>query len=222
MQTPPLTLVIGDKNWSSWSLRPWLALTYANIPFEEAHVTLRQGDETRAQGLAHSPAGKVPVLKWGDEVIWDSLAILETLADRLPDAHFWPDDPVARAHGRAIVAEMHAGFVPLRRDMPMDCIHHRPGEGMNDAVARDIGRIIAIWAEARGRFGEQAGGPYLLGAFSIADAMYAPVVSRLDTYAPDLTALGDRDGIARAYMESINAMPAMRAWLLGARAQMGQ
>lgn len=224
MHTPPLTLVLGDKNWSSWSLRPWLALKKAGIEFEEAHVTLRQGPETKAQCLAHSPAGKVPVLKWDDEVIWDSLAILETIADRLPAAHLWPQDAAARAHGRAISAEMHSGFQALRRDMPMDCTHHRPGEGMNDAVAEDISRIVAIWAEARGRFGAsddpQEGGPYLLGRFSIADAMFAPVVSRFETYAPDLVALGDRDAVARAYMETISSMPEMREWVLGARAQM--
>lgn len=222
MHTPPLQLVIGDKNWSSWSLRPWLAMKVAGLEFEEVDVTLRQGAETKAQCLSHSPAGKVPVLKWEDETIWDSLAILETLADRLPDAHLWPDDPQARAHGRAVSAEMHSGFTALRRDMPMDCTHHRPGEGMNEAVAEDISRIIAIWTEARGRFGEAGGGPYLLGRFSIADAMYAPVVSRLETYAPDLVALGDRDGTARAYMETINSMPEMREWVLGARAQMGR
>ena len=224
MQTPPLTLVIGNKNWSSWSLRPWLAMKKAGLVFEEVHVTLRDGAETRAQCLAHSPSGKVPVLKWGEETIWDSLAILETLADRLPAARLWPEDAQARAHGRAIAAEMHAGFQALRRDMPMDCIHHRPGEGMNEAVAADISRIIALWAEARGRFGEQVGagqgGPFLLGAFSIADAMYAPVVSRFATYAPDLVALGDRDGVARVYMETVTSMPEMRQWVLEARAQM--
>lgn len=222
MHTPPVQLVIGDKNWSSWSLRPWLAMKVAGLDFEEVDVTLRQGAETKAQCLSHSPAGKVPVLKWADETIWDSLAILETLADRLPDARLWPEDAQARAHGRAISAEMHSGFTALRRDMPMDCTHHRPGEGMNDAVAEDISRIIAIWTEARGRFGEAGGGPYLLGTFSIADAMYAPVVSRLETYAPDLVALGDRDGTARAYMETINSMTEMREWVLGARAQMGR
>ena len=164
--------------------------------------------------------GEGAVLRWGDEVIWDSLAILETLADRLPEAGLWPQDASARAHGRAISAEMHSDFTALRRDMPMDCIHHRPGEGMNEAVGNDIGRIIAIWTEARGRYGETGGGPYLLGPFSIADAMFAPVVSRLETYAPDLVALGDRDGVARAYMETITSMPEMREWVLGARAQM--
>jgi len=222
MHTPPLQLVIGDKNWSSWSLRPWLAMKKIGLSFEEVDVTLRAGPETRAQCLSHSPAGKVPVLKWGSEIIWDSLAILETLADRLPEAKLWPDDPQARAHGRAISAEMHAGFTPLRRDMPMDCIHHRPGEGMNEAVGEDISRIISIWTEARGRYGETGGGPYLLGTFSIADAMFAPVVSRLETYAPDLAALGDRDGQAKAYMDTINSMPEMREWVLGARAQMGR
>lgn len=222
MHTPPLQLVIGDKNWSSWSLRPWLAMKVAGLDFEEVDVVLRLGTETKTQCLSHSPAGKVPVLKWGDETIWDSLAILETLSDRLPDAHLWPSDAQARAHGRAISAEMHSGFNALRRDMPMDCTHHRPGEGMNDAVGEDISRIIAIWTEARGRFGETGGGPYLLGPFSIADAMYAPVVSRLETYAPDLVALGDRDGTARAYMETITSMTEMREWVLGARAQMGR
>lgn len=218
MDTPQLTLVIGDKAWSSWSLRPWLALTRAGIPFEEVTVRLRQGAETRAQCLAHSPSAKVPVLKWGDEVIWDSLAILETLAERLPQAKLWPADAAARAHGRAIAAEMHAGFQALRREMPMACLDSLPGQGMTDEVAADVSRIVALWSEARGRFGEAGGGPFLLGAFSIADAMYAPVVSRFVTYAPDLVALGDRDGLARAYMETIWAMPEMQSWIAGARA----
>ena len=230
MQHPPLTLVIGDKAWSSWSLRPWLAMKRAGIAFEEAHVRLREGDATRAACLAHSPAGKVPVLKWGDETIWDSLAILETLAVRLPDAKLWPDDAAAQAHGRAIAAEMHSGFQALRREMPMACLDSLPDQGLTDEVAADITRIVALWTEARGRFGEAAGGgksgggesgPFLLGRFSIADAMYAPVVSRFTTYAPDLKALGDRDGIARAYMDTICAMPEMQAWIAGARMQHG-
>ncbi len=219
MSTPPLTLVIGNKNWSSWSLRPWLALKVAGVAFEEAHVELRQGEKTRAQCLAHSPAAKVPVLKWGEETVWDSLAILETLAERLPAAKLWPEDAAARAHGRAISAEMHSGFMALRREMPMECLAHHPGEGMTDEVAADIARIVTIWTEARGRFGEAGGGPFLLGRFSVADAMYAPVVSRFTTYEPDLKALGDRDGAARAYMETVSAMPEMQAWLAGAKAQ---
>lgn len=217
MDHPPLTLVIGNKAWSSWSLRPWLAMTRAGLAFDEVHVPLRRGPETRAACLAHSPSGKVPVLKWGAETIWDSLAILETLAERLPRLGLWPDDPEARAHGRAISAEMHGGFMALRRDMPMACLDRLPGEGMNDAVAADIARIVALWAEARGRFG--AGGPFLLGRFSIADAMYAPVVSRFVTYQPDLAALGDRDGAARAYVDTVWSMPEMQAWVAQARAQ---
>jgi len=219
MDTPPLTLVIGDKALSSWSLRPWLAMKRAGIAFAEAHVALRRGAETTAACLAHGPSGMVPVLKWGDEIIWDSLAILETLADRLPGARLWPDDRAARAHGRAIAAEMHSGFRALRANMPMACLDERPGDGMGDGVAADIARIVALWNEARGRFGEAGGGPFLLGGFSIADAMYAPVVSRFVTYRPDLVALGDRDGLARAYMETIWAMPEIHEWIAGARTE---
>jgi glutathione S-transferase len=210
------TLVIGDKNFSSWSLRPWLAMKAAGIPFAEEHVRLRQ-KETKQAILRHSPAGKVPALKSGGEVVWDSLAILEFLAERHPDKYLWPEDPAARAAARSISAEMHAGFATLRNDMPMDLLARLPSPPIGEALASDIRRVVAIWKDARARFG--SGGPYLFGAFTNADAMYAPVATRFRTYGVDLAAFGD-DGTASAYAGAILAMPAMAAWTEGAEAEL--
>lgn len=205
-----LTLILGNKAYSSWSLRPWLALKQAGRLFAEVVIPLRRPD-TRARILEHSPAGKLPVLKHGDLTVWDSLAICEYLADLFPDAALWPEDPAARAVARAVSAEMHSGFQSLRSSMPMDLTRKAPGEGMTEATVADIGRITALWADCRARFG--AGGPFLFGRFSIADAMYAPVVTRFDTYG---VALGDT---ARAYADAVLAMPAMREWTDAARAE---
>ena len=210
------TLVIGDKNFSSWSLRPWLAMRAAGIPFAEEHVRLRQ-KETKQAILCHSPSGKVPALKAGGEVVWDSLAILEFLAERHPDKRLWPQDPAARAAARSISAEMHAGFATLRNDMPMDLLARLPVPPIGEALAAEIQRIVAIWIEARARFG--AGGPYLFGAFTNADAMYAPVVTRFRTYGVDLAAFGD-DSTASAYAGAILAMPPIAAWTEGAAAEL--
>ena len=210
------TLVIGDKNFSSWSLRPWLAMKAAGIPFAEEHVRLRQ-KETKQAILRHSPAGKVPALKSGGEVVWDSLAILEFLAERHPDKYLWPEDPAARAAARSISAEMHAGFATLRNDMPMDLLARLPSPPIGEALASDIRRVVAIWKDARARFG--SGGPYLFGAFTNADAMYAPVATRFRTYGVDLAAFGD-DGTASVYAGAILAMPAMDAWTKGVEAEL--
>ena len=210
------TLVIGDKNFSSWSLRPWLAMKAAGIPFAEEHVRLRQ-PETKQAILRHSPSGKVPALKAGGEVIWDGLAILEFLAERHSEKRLWPEDPAARAAARSISAEMHAGFATLRNEMPMDLLARLPSPHIGDALASDIRRIIAIWREARARFG--AGGPHLFGAFTNADAMFAPVATRFRTYAVDVAAFGD-DGTASAYADAILAMPAIAAWTDGAEAEL--
>jgi glutathione S-transferase len=210
------TLVIGDKNFSSWSLRPWLAMKAAGIPFAEEHVRLRQ-KETKQAILRHSPAGKVPALKSGGEVVWDSLAILEFLAERHPDKYLWPEDPTARAAARSISAEMHAGFATLRNDMPMDLLARLPSPPIGEALASDIRRVVAIWKDARARFG--SGGPYLFGAFTNADAMYAPVATRFRTYGVDLAAFGD-DGTASVYAGAILAMPAMDAWTKGVEAEL--
>ncbi|GGK22200.1 glutathione S-transferase family protein [Salinarimonas ramus] len=199
-----MKLVIGNKLYSSWSLRPWILMRHYGLAFEEALVPLDRPD-TKARILAHSPAGKVPVLIDGEATVWESLAILDHLADRHPDLPIWPRDVAARAHARAIAAEMHAGFQRLRAALPMNLgksyAHVDRGEG----VAADVARVVAIWRDARSRFG--AGGPYLFGAdFGAADAMYAPVVTRLDTYSwpvdPDI----------RAYMDAVLALPAFVEW----------
>lgn len=209
---PDFTLVIGDKNYSSWSLRPWLLMTQAGIGFDEAGIRLRQPD-TRQQALAHSPSGKAPALKHQGLLIWDSLAIAEYLAELFPHRHLWPRDVAARARARSISAEMHSGFQALRSHLPMDIIGRHPGKGLEaEGVAGDIERVRHIWRDARSQYG--AGGPFLFGPFGIADAMFAPVVSRFTTYDVPV------DAQCRAYMEAVWNLPAMRKWIEGARAQM--
>lgn len=208
-------LVIGDKNWSSWSLRPWLAMRRLNLPFEEINVRLRQAD-SKAEILKFSPSGMVPLLLDGDLVIWDSLAILESLAEQHPDKPMWPADRQARALARCVSAEMHSGFIPLRRSCPMEILAKNPLQPVLEEVESDIRRIIVLWRGCRSKFG--AGGPFLFGEFSAADAMYAPVASRFRTYIPDLGRYGD-DGTAADYVATIFAMPEVAAWVDGAQAQ---
>jgi glutathione S-transferase len=207
------TLVIGDKNLSSWSLRPWLALKHCHIPFEEVGIRLRQPD-SKAEILRHTPSGKVPALKTKQGVVWDTLAILEYLAERHPEHRLWPQDEEPRAAARSISAEMHSGFATLRNDLPMDLLSRLPSPPIGEPLASDIRRIVAIWKDTRARFGQ--GGPFLFGVFSNADAMYAPVATRFRTYGVDLGRFGD-DGTAAAYAESILALPAMAEWTEGAR-----
>lgn len=204
-----LKLVIADKAYSSWSLRPWLALTQAGIPFEE--VRLRFGSPTHKQDFReHSPTGKVPVLVLEDgQRVWDSLAIIETVAEMFPDKGLWPTNPGNRAHARSICAEMHAGFMQLRSNMPMHLLAKFPGRGWNLAVQADIDRIEAIWRECL----QKSGGPFLFGNFTAADAFYAPVVTRLDTYAAQVAA------DSRAYMDRILATEGMQQWISRARAE---
>jgi glutathione S-transferase len=209
-------LVIGNKHTSSWSLRPWLAFKQAEIPFTEVRINLRSTD-AKEQILAHSPAGKVPVLWVGDLMIWDSLAILEFLAERYPEKSLWPSHPAARAVARAVSAEMHSGFQPLREHCPMKFVTQDPKSEYPDPVDANIRRVVELWKECRDRFG--ANGPFLFSGFSIADAMYAPVASRLRTYVEDLGAFGD-DGTAAAYIDSLFALPAMEEWAHGAREEM--
>ena len=204
----PLTLVIGNKNYSSWSMRPWLALKKAGVAFEEVVIALDR-PETRAEIFRHSPSGFVPTLKDDELTIWESLAICEYLAERLPDAGLWPQDPSARAIARSVSSEMHAGFSALRTNMPMNVRGNAPGKGRAPGVQEDINRISAIWRDCRAKFG--TGGPYLFGGFSIADAMYGPVVSRFVTYQVDL------DADAKAYVNTMWADPAMTARIEGAR-----
>jgi glutathione S-transferase len=208
-------LVIGNKNTSSWSLRPWLAMKAFGIPFSEINIRLRR-PETAADILRYSPSGKVPALKTGDLIVWDSLAILEFLAERHPNLPIWPQAPEARAIARAVSAEMHSGFASLRNDCPMDFVNILPFPQASENTHADIARIVAIWTGCRRHFGGE--GPFLFGAFSAADAMYAPVVSRFTTYRPDLPGAGD-DGTAAAYCEAMMVMPEMIAWADQARAE---
>lgn len=209
-------LVIGNKNTSSWSLRPWLAMKTAGLDFTEVRINLRAPD-MKQEILAHSPAGKVPVLWSGDLMIWDSLAILEYLADRHPEAGLWPKEAAARAVARAASAEMHSGFQALREHCPMKLLAREPKADLIDPVAINIRRIVSLWTDCRQRFG--GSGPFLFSEFSIADAMYAPVASRFKTYVPDLGAFGD-DGTAARYIETVFALPAMAEWAEGAREEM--
>jgi glutathione S-transferase len=201
------TLVVGNKNYSSWSLRPWLAMRQAGIAFDEVVIPLYRAD-SRAALLRHSPAGKVPALKDGSRTVWDSLAIMEYLAESFPAAGLWPNDAAARALARSISADMHAGFLALRTAMPMNLREHLPGRERGGAAA-DIERVTAIWRDCRRRFGD--GGPFLFGAFSIADAMYAPVATRFRTYGVEL------DRTCQAYADAVLALPAFLEWQAAAR-----
>lgn len=210
------TLVIGDKNFSSWSLRPWIALKYFGIAFAEERVRLRQ-PESKAAILRHSPSGKVPALKHGGRVIWDSLAILEYLAEKYPEKSLWPRDANARTEARSVSAEMHAGFVTLRNEMSMDLLTRIPCPPVGESLEADIRRIAAIWRNCRRAYGTS--GPFLFGYFSNADAMFAPVATRFRTYEVGLSNFGD-DGTAQTYADTILALPAMAEWTGGAEAEM--
>ena len=205
-----MKLVIGNKNYSSWSLRPWLLMRVKNIPFEEQRIPLDQPD-TKERVLAYSPAGKVPVLIDEGIIVWDTLAIVEYLAEKFPDRALWPRDMPARARARSVVAEMHSGFAALRSAMPMNCRGSFPGKGITRESQADIARIVALWEECRAGLG--AGGRFLFGDFCVADAFFAPVVSRFATYAVPLK------DIARRYADAIASLPAMQEWLASARAE---
>ncbi len=210
-----LSLVIGNKTWSSWSLRPWLVLKRFAIPFAEVSVPLRQAN-TKSAILAHSPAGKVPALRDGDLLIWDSLAIIEYVADLYPDRPIWPRERIARGLARAVSAEMHSGFQQLRDVCPMDLFASSPMETFPEGVEHNIRRIVQSFRDCRATYG--SGGPFLFGDFSAADAMYAPVCSRFRTYVPDLSRFGD-DGTAADYVDTIVAMPEMVEWAVSAKAE---
>jgi len=187
-----LKLIVGNKNYSSWSMRPWVLMTQAGIPFEETVVWLGEPD-TKANIVRYSPAGTVPVLIDGDLTVTDSLAICEYLAEQYPDKALWPRDAGARAQARSLACEMHSSFSNLRGKMPMNVRNRYPGAGMTPEVAADIGRISSVWSE----YVTRSGGPYLFGAFTIADAMYAPVVLRFQTYEVALS------GAAAAYQQTM-------------------
>lgn len=198
-----LKLILGNKNYSSWSLRPWIAMRNAGLEFTEEVIPLYEPGSAE-KVLKYSPTGKVPVLIDGDMAIWESLAILDHLADRFPKIHMWPADPAARARARAVAAEMHAGFAPLRRHCPMNMRRVRKKRELTAEVAADVRRIEQIWTECRSRFGQ--GGPFLFGTFGAADAMYAPVVSRFHSYAIGVGAA------AEEYMAAVMALPAFKEW----------
>ena len=199
-----LTLVIGNKNYSSWSMRPWLAMRVAGIPFKEVRIPLYEPGAEAA--LAQwSPSGLVPLLQDGELKVWDSLAICEYLAERFQDRGLWPADPAARAVARSVSAEMHAGFSGLRTAMCMNIRRRYPDKGRTPDCLKDIERVFAIWNDCRARFGR--GGDFLFGQFTIADAMYAPVVLRFQTYGVQL------DGAARDYAAAILSVPAVQEWV---------
>lgn len=204
-----LRLVIGNKNYSSWSMRPWLALRASNVPFEEAFIPLYTGEADKARILAFSGAGKVPILVDGEVTVWDSLAIIEYVAERFPEKKLWPEAPAVRAHARSISAEMHSGFAALRNECGMNLRRPVRAIALSDEARANISRVQEIWTECRARYG----GPFLFGAFSAADAMFAPVVHRFRTYAIPVTPE------AQAYMDTMMALAAFREWTDGALAE---
>ncbi len=200
----PLKLVIGNKNYSSWSMRPWLALRANGIAFDEIFIPLYTGEADKQRILAFTHSGKVPALIDGDVTIWDSLAIIEYAAERFPEARLWPEDRAMRAHARSISAEMHSGFMALRGECGMNL--HRPIRAIAlSADARaNVARIEQIWIECRERYGKL--GPFLFGQFGAADAMFAPVVHRFRTYAIPVAEE------AQTYMATMMALPAFQEW----------
>jgi glutathione S-transferase len=201
------TIYIGNKNYSSWSLRGWLMLKQSGVKFDEVVVPLRETN-TRTTILRHSPSGRVPALQHGDFVVWESLAIGEYLADRFPEAGLWPAEAEARAIARAVSAEMHAGFSALRSHLPMNIRSSFAGRGVTPEAQADINRVTALWRDCRKRFG--ADGKFLFGHPTIADAMYAPVVSRFRTYRIEL------EEEAQRYAEAVWALPSLQEWATAA------
>src|SRR5579872_5381652 len=202
------TIYIGNKNYSSWSLRGWLMLKLAGAEFAEVLIPLDQPN-TRAEMLRHSPSGRVPALHHGDMVVWESLAIGEYLAELFPDRRLWPEDRAARAHARSVCAEMHAGFANLRAHLPMNLRSSFPNRGVTPDVQAEINRVTALWRDCRKRFG--GGGEFLYGLPTIADAMFAPLASRLRTYKIEAGSDTER------YIDAIYALPAFQEWFVAAR-----
>ena len=203
-----LTLYVGNKRYSSWSLRPYLALAHTGLAYETKLIMLDQ-PTTKSEVLAVNPAGRLPVLHDGDVAIWDSIAICEYLNERAPQAKLWPADAARRARARSISAEMHAGFQALRSNMPMDLCADKSGQGHTPEALADARRVFEIWREALAA----SGGPFLFGTFTIADAMFAPVTTRFTTYGVEL------DATCRAYVDAVAALPAMVAWRRDAAAE---
>lgn len=210
-----ITIYLGNKRYSSWSLRAWLALAQTGAAFEEVVIPLDRPD-SKAALRRHSPSGRVPALRHGDLLLWESLAICEYLAESFPAARLLPADRAARAVARAVASEMHAGFAELRRVLPMDLGREAPAPERRAMVEPDIARIAAIWRDCRARFGKagaNGAGPFLFGGFTIADAMFAPVATRFRSYG---VALEPEEA---AYAEALLAMPAMRRWYEAAAAE---
>ena len=203
-----LSLYLGNKNYSSWSLRAWLALKATNVAFDEVVIPLYQPG-SRETILKYSPSGRVPVLKHGDMTVWESLAICEYLAELFPAFRLWPEDRAARTLARAVSTEMHGGFTALREELPMNVRSSFPDREVSVEAQADINRVMAIWRDCRRQYG--AGGDFLFGGFTIADAMFAPVVSRFRTYRTELEREAD------AYCDAVMAMPAMQEWIAAAR-----
>jgi glutathione S-transferase len=213
-RTAGMELIIGTRKWSSWSLRPWLALKRTGAAFSETLITLREVGVTEAIAQ-HSPSGRVPVLRDGELVVCDSLAICEYLADKFPAAQLWPRDLAARALARAASAEMHSGFPSLRGECPMD-IGLRTKADLVEATREDVARIVRLWNDLRGRFG--ASGPFLVGSWSIADAFFTPVATRFRSYGVHLSDYGDT-GPAGAYCETLLRTPEFLEWEKAALAE---
>lgn len=209
-----MKLIIGNKNYSSWSLRGWLAAKQSGLAFEELQIPL-YGDDWDARKKDHDEiapsSGKVPVLWDGEAVVWDSLAILEYLADKVGRDRFWPKDDAARAMARSLVAEMHSGFAALRRECPMNVRRRVEGWQPSAEARADIVRVLTLWAEARARFGK--GGPFLFGSFCAADIFFAPVVSRFTSYGVVVP------GFAAAYMQAVWEHDWLQAWVAAAEAE---
>jgi len=203
-----MQLVIGNKNHSSWSLRPWLLLHQAGIPFEEIRVPLYQAG-TKSQLARYSTWTRVPILIDGPVTVWESLAICEYLAERHADKNLWPTDIRARAMARSVSAEMHAGFSTLRHELSMDCRAYHPGFPVSAGARNDLDRIETLWSECRTQFA--SAGPFLFGAFSVADAMYAPIALRVRTYDVNIKPE------SADYVSALLALPAMQAWIDSAR-----
>ena len=203
-----LLLLIGNRKYSSWSLRSWIVLRQAGIKFDEKFVALQQPD-TGAKILKYSPSGKVPFLRHGKIEVWESLAICEYLNEAFPKAGLWPKDKAARAHARAVSNEMHAGFAELRRHLGMDVSRQIDVPARIEAVRGEVDRVAAIWSQCRRKFGK--GGPFLFGKFSIADGMYAPVATRFTTYGVKLPP------VPAAYVKTMMNLPAMQEWIAAAK-----
>jgi glutathione S-transferase len=215
--TAKYTLILGTKDWSSWSLRPYVALRAIGVPFEEVVIRLRQTQHpsSKEQILKYSPAGRVPVLKieegGASHTVWDSLAICETLAERHPEARLWPDDPMTRARARSYAAEMHSGFPDVRDQLSMDFARRHPAPDLRTETREQLARILEMWTDALAK--HSSAGGFLFGGFSVADCMFAPVVSRFITYGIDLPSS------VKPYAERMFALPAMRDWEKASKAE---